>query len=153
MRKVAALMLSLLLFGCVSVSVEHHGNTLTGRQGVADAVSGWAAAYNSRDVARIVAYYERDAIFWGTTSPTIRTTPEQITEYFKDAPKRPAARVAIIDQEIRVSGDMAVSAGSYTFTDLRDGRNITNPSRFTMVFRMRDGQWRLVHHHSSRMPS
>lgn len=122
-------------------------------QRVKDAASGWVAAYNSRDPARIVAYYEKDAVFWGTTSSKIRTTPEQILEYFKDAPKRPDARVAIVDQEVRVAGDMAFSAGTYTFSDTRDGKPVTNPSRFTFVFRNRDGQWRLVHHHSSRMPA
>jgi uncharacterized protein (TIGR02246 family) len=121
------------------------------RQRVADAASGWVAAYNSRDPARIAAMYEPDAVFWGTTSTTIRTTPAEVLDYFKDAPKRPNARVAITDQHVRIVGDMAFSAGSYTFSNTVDGKTTSDPSRFTLVFRYRDGQWRLVHHHSSRV--
>jgi uncharacterized protein (TIGR02246 family) len=151
MVKALATLLLAILMGCAAQG-EHRGSA-NERQRVADAASGWAAAFNSRDPARIAAFYEKDAVLWGTTSPVIRTTPEQIYDYFKDSPKRPDARVAIIDQVIRIDGDMAFSSGSYIFTDVRDGKPVSNPSRFTFVFRLRDGQWRLVHHHSSRMPS
>ena len=150
MRAIAGFMM-LLLVGCAHM--DHPMNAAGERQPVADAAAGWVAAYNSRDLARIVAYYEKDAVFWGTTSATLRTTPEQIAEYFKNVSQRPDARVSIVDQEIRVTGDMAFSAGTYTFTDIRDGKSVANPSRFTFVFRKRDGQWRLVHHHSSRIPA
>jgi len=55
-------------------------------------------------------------------------------------------------QRIRVYGDIAINSGSYSFSQLRDGRTLATPARFTMVFRNRDGRWMIVEHHSSRVP-
>jgi len=110
------------------------------------------AAYNTRDPARITSLYDQEAVLWGTSAKTVSPTPAAIAEYFKDAKKRPDARVALGEQHIRVYGDMAISTGYYTFTDMRDGKSVTNPSRNTFVYRYRDGNWLIVDHHSSRVP-
>lgn len=112
----------------------------------------WNSAYNSRDPARIVAMYDADAMLWGTTAKVIAATPTAIAEYFKDAVKRPNARVRFTEQHVRSYGDIAVSSGYYTFSDLRDGKDIFRPARFTMVFRDHGGNWLIVAHHSSEVP-
>jgi hypothetical protein len=91
-------------------------------------------------------------VLWGTSAKTVSPTPASIAEYFKDAKKRPDARVTLGEQHIRVYGDVAISTGYYTFTDVRDGKSVTNPSRNTFVYRYRDGKWLIVDHHSSRVP-
>jgi hypothetical protein len=96
--------------------------------------------------------YDSDAVLWGTTSKTVAPNPVAIAEYFKDAGKRPNARVAFGEQHIRVYGDVAVNTGYYTFSNVRDGKEISVPARFTIVFRNRDGKWLIVAHHSSRVP-
>ena len=96
--------------------------------------------------------YESDAVLWGTSAKTVAANPAAVAEYFKDAGKRPSARVAFGDQHIRVYGDVGVNTGSYTFSDVRDGQTVSVPARFTMVFRNRDGRWLIVAHHSSRVP-
>ena len=95
--------------------------------------------------------YDSDAALWGTTAKTVAATRSAIAEYFKDAPKRPNARVTFGEQHNRVYGDVGVSTGHYTFSDVRDGQTITRPARYTMVFRNRDGKWRIVAHHSSEI--
>ncbi len=124
----------------------------TATQDVAAATRAWADAFNSRDPARITALYAADAVFWGTTSATIRATPAEIAEYFKDSKARPDVRVALGRQHVRVFGDVAINSGDYVFTDVRDGTRVTNPSRFTFVYRKRGSQWLIVDHHSSRRP-
>jgi uncharacterized protein (TIGR02246 family) len=124
----------------------------TGQDQVVAATAAWRAAYDSRDPARITAAYDSDAVFWGTTAKTVAATPAAISEYFKDAPKNPNARVAFGEQHIRVYGDVAVNTGYYTFSNVRDGQAVSIPARFTMVFRNRDGKWLIVAHHSSRVP-
>jgi len=120
---------------------------------VATATADWVAAYDSRNPARMAAMYEPDAVFWGTTSKTIRTDPAAILDYFKDAGKRPDARVVIVEpQQIQIFGDVSINSGSYTFTDLADGKPVANLARYTFVFHRRNGQWRIVEHHSSRVP-
>jgi len=150
MRGVTAIVALVVLAACQTIGTGLRGN----EQGeVQAATAAWATAYDSRDPSRIVNLYAPEAVFWGTSSATLRDSPETILDYFKDAPKRPNARVRIITQEIRLLGDSAVSAGAYTFSDLRDGKPVENPARFTFVFRKAGGRWMIVHHHSSRMPS
>lgn len=128
------------------------GTDTAAREQVAAAVAAWVAAYDSRDPARISAQYAPDAVFWGTSSKTVRANPADITEYFKDAAKRPDARAQIGEQHIRVYGDVAIATGYNTFSDIREGKRTPNPARFSMVFHKRDGRWILVDHHSSRLP-
>src|SRR5262245_26553664 len=119
---------------------------------VVAATEEWRVAYDSRDAQRIAAQYAPDAVFWGTSSKTVRPTPETIMEYFKDAGKRPDARVEIIEQHIQIYGDIGINTGLYNFSDVRDGKRVQNPSRFSMVFQKRGDRWILVQHHSSRLP-
>ena len=115
-------------------------------------VAAWRAAYDSRDPARISSQYATDAVFWGTTAKTVAATPAAIADYFKDAATRPNARVVFGEQHIRTYGDIAAITGNYTFTDFRDGKEISNASRFSLVFQRQGGKWLIVQHHSSRLP-
>jgi uncharacterized protein (TIGR02246 family) len=121
-------------------------------QQVAAATSAWHTAYNSRDPAAITSMYASDAVLWGTAAKKVAANPSAIADYFKDAGKRPAARVTFGEQHIRVYGDTAVNTGYYTFSDIREGKEVLRPARYTMVFRERDGRWLLVAHHSSEVP-
>lgn len=127
------------------------GDTPADEAAVKAATAVWVDAYNSRKPERIAAMYASDAVFWGTTSKTIRSTPGDIAEYFKDAAKRPDARVAVGEQHVRVFGDVGVNSGVYTFSDVRDGQPTARPARFSMAFHRREGRWVLVDHHSSEV--
>jgi len=149
MRPIACLALAAALTACASPGPRSEPDDA---REVLAATDAWRAAYDSRDAARIGALYGPGAVFWGTTMKTVATTPAAIAEYFKDAATRPQARVVFTEQHVRVYGDVAFNSGAYTFRDQRDGRDIQNPSRFSMVFRRDGGRWVLVHHHSSRVP-
>jgi uncharacterized protein (TIGR02246 family) len=120
---------------------------------VTAATRAWAAAYDSRDPQRIQALYAPDAVFWGTSSPVLRDTPELIADYFKNAPSQPDARVELGEFKVRVWGDTAASTGSYTFTDTRDGQTTRRPARFSFTYRRTGGRWLIVDHHSSTVPA
>jgi len=127
---------------------------LAGRpEDVTAATRAWAEAYNSRDPQKIQNLYASDAVFWGTSSPILRDSPALIAEYFKSAPAQPDARVELGEFKVRVWGDTAASTGSYTFTDVRDGQVARRPARFSFVYRLRDGRWLIVDHHSSSAPA
>jgi uncharacterized protein (TIGR02246 family) len=120
---------------------------------VTAATRAWIDAYNSRDPQKILALYAPDAVFWGTSSPVLRDTPALIGEYFKSAPSQPDAGVELGDVKVRVWGDTAASTGTYTFTDRRDGQTIRRPARFSFVYRLVNGRWMIVDHHSSSVPA
>ncbi len=149
MRVLYGVWLIALLSACAT---SPGGGGAGGNDQVAAATAAWRAAYDSRDPTRITAMYDSDAVLWGTTSKTVAPNPAAIAEYFKDAGKRPNARVTFGETHLRVYGDVAVNTGYYTFSDVRDGKDISVPARFTMVFRNRDGKWLIVAHHSSRVP-
>jgi uncharacterized protein (TIGR02246 family) len=148
MRVLSLVLLAALLSGCATGT----GVGSAGKNQVATATEAWRAAYDSRDPARITAMYDPEAVLWGTTAKTVASSPAAVTEYFKDAGKRPNARVTFGEQHIRVYGDVGVNTGYYTFSDVRDGQSVSVAARYTMVFRNRDGKWLIVGHHSSRVP-
>ena len=150
MRAIAVLFFSLAIVGCATM--RSNESVDAAHKEVLSATDLWRAAYDSRDPRRIAAMYDKGAVFWGTTMKSVATSQEAITEYFKDAPSRPYARVVFTEQHVRVYGDVAFNSGTYAFKDSRDGKEITNPSRYSMVFQRQAGTWVLVHHHSSRVP-
>ncbi|MCF3650105.1 SgcJ/EcaC family oxidoreductase [Synoicihabitans lomoniglobus] len=113
----------------------------------------WAAAYNTRDPDNVVRLYAPDAVFWGTVSPTLRDTPEEVRDYFKGMPERPLARVEIGDHRVQIFGDIATNTGFYTFSNTdENGMKSSLASRFSFTYHQRDGHWFIVMHHSSRVP-
>lgn len=79
---------------------------------VAAATAEWIATFNTRDPVRISALYAPDAILWGTVSKTIRTTPEEILEYFTESSaRRPNLRMFLGEYHVRLYGDIAINSG------------------------------------------
>jgi len=150
MKKLTAAAAAIVLTACAGGAAQR-GASQNAESEIKAATAAWADAYNSRNSVRIAGMYAPDAVFWGTTSKIIRPTPADIADYFKDAGKRPDARVTLEEQYVRVYGDMGLNSGSYTFSDVRDGQHTSRPARFSMVFQKRDGKWVLVDHHSSEV--
>jgi uncharacterized protein (TIGR02246 family) len=144
----------LLLVLALTLSAVLPGRAATPADEVEAATHAWADAFNSRDPARVLALYAPDAVFWGTVSPTLRTTPAEVADYFKGMPDRLRARVTIGDHRVRVFGDVAINTGYYTFSNTEpDGTTTSSPSRFSFTYHKRDGKWMIVDHHSSRVPA
>jgi len=120
---------------------------------VAAATQAWVDAFNSHNPDRVVALYDIDAVFWGTTSPTLRNTPSSIRDYFQGLPKRPQVKITLGESHIRVYGDIGLNTGSYTVSDVRDSQAVVTPARFSFTFRKREGNWLIVDHHSSAVPA
>ena len=111
----------------------------------------WIATFNTRDPAKISALYAPDAVLWGTVSKTIRTTPEEIFEYFTEsATRRPKLRMFLGEQTVRLYGDIATNSGYYTSRNPVDGQEVVIPMRFTFMYRRDGDRWMIVNHHSSR---
>ena len=121
---------------------------------VAAATAEWIATFNTRDPARISALYAPDAILWGTVSKTIRTTQQEILEYFTEsAASRPNLRMFLGEHYVRLYGDIATNSGYYISRNPVDGREVVIPMRFTFTYRKEGDRWMIVNHHSSRFAS
>jgi len=148
------LLLVLLALAVFLATVEDQADASNEEQSVLAATEEWVRVFNTRDPERIASLYAPDAIFWGTVSPTIRTSPGQILEYFvASAKRRPTLRMSLGEQHVRVYGDVAFNSGYYTSRYVQDGVEVVTPMRFTFAYRKHEGRWMIINHHSSRMPT
>ncbi len=148
MRITLALLAAALLSGCQTMQSpdETKGE-------IAAATQAWSEAMSSHDAQRVVAFYDSEAVLWGTRSPTLRDTPATVRDYFNVLNTVPPSYKAVLgEQHIRVYGDIAINTGTYTFSEVRDGKEIVRPARFSFVYRHRNGRWLIVDHHSSAVP-
>jgi uncharacterized protein (TIGR02246 family) len=114
----------------------------------------WIEGMTRHDIDRVVALYDPEAVLWGTRSPTLRDNPTTVRGYFNVLRTVPASYKAVLgEQRIRIYGDIAINTGTYTFSEVRDGKEIVRPARFSFVFRNRNGHWLIIDHHSSAVPT
>jgi uncharacterized protein (TIGR02246 family) len=124
------------------------------KEDVATATAKWAQAFSEEKPDGILALYDKEAVLWGTLSPKRRDNPEAIRDYMVTAfAALPGHKVSFGDQLIRVYGNTAINTGYYTFTYTKNGETQTLPARYSFVYVKRNGEWMIVDHHSSAMPS
>jgi uncharacterized protein (TIGR02246 family) len=138
-----------LAFCCALVGSPAFADTA---QDVEAATQQWIGAFNRKSTSDIVALYAKDAVFFGTTSPIIRDTPELVRDYFKSLATLGNSTIAMGEHRVQVFGDVAINTGFYTRTSVQDGKEVKNPARFTFVYQLRQGKWMIVEHHSSALP-
>ncbi len=74
---------------------------------------------------------------------------EEVRESFENVAELVAdGRIDLEDQLIRVAGDLAyelgVEKGSFTLS----GQKIDIEQRVTNIYRLEDGEWKMIHHHT-----
>jgi uncharacterized protein (TIGR02246 family) len=123
------------------------------KEDVAAATAKWAEVFTDDNPDPILALYDKEAVMWGTLSPTRRDDPAAIRDYFVKAFKAlPGHKVTFGDQLIRVFGNTAINTGYYTFSFVKDGEAKSLPARYSFVYVKRNGDWKIVDFHSSKMP-
>jgi uncharacterized protein (TIGR02246 family) len=144
-RCLASLIVCQLLIGGIALAGP--------QEDVAAASTKWAAALAENDPDKVLSLYAQDAVLWGTLSPTVRSNPASLRDYFVNAFKAlPGLKVAFGEQLIRIYGSTAVNTGYYTFSFVRDGEAKTLPARFSFTYVNMGKNWMIVDHHSSAMP-
>lgn len=114
---------------------------------------GFIAAFNAKNVTRIMSYYDKAGLFVFDVIPP-RDYPSWAS-YRKDweqlvAENPGPIEIKLSDLSIAVSGDLAYShsiQGGYT-TD-KAGKKNDLVVRVTDVYRKIDGRWKIVHEHVS----
>ena len=109
----------------------------------------WNAALASGDPGQVSALYSPDALLLPTLSPQPRTDPAGIRNYFSGfLAGGPQGRIE--SRTIQLGCNEALDAGTYSFR-FRDGHQVQ--ARYTFVYGFDQGEWRIVHHHSSLEPT
>lgn len=122
------------------------------KAGVATLFDQWNLALASLDPDAVAQRYWGDAVLLPTVSNTPRTTPAMVRDYFVHfLEKHPRGRID--SRSIQIGCNLAIDMGTYTFSVLgATGAPGEVAARYTYVYAFRDGEWKILHHHSSAMP-
>ncbi|TDB80425.1 SgcJ/EcaC family oxidoreductase [Micromonospora sp. KC721] len=117
---------------------------------IANLFTQWNAALATGDPNVVADRYANDAVLLPTVSNQVRTNRAQIVDYFVHfLEKKPHGEIKqsyinILDE------NSAIDTGVYVFTLAATGQQVE--ARYTYVYELRNGEWKIVNHHSSAMP-
>ena len=115
----------------------------------------WNAAAEHWDAAGLTALYTEDALFYGGR-PGHAVGPAKVREYFDSyIGTLAAARLALVDQELRKLAEGVYLAQGYAAFDfdLVAGGASRAVLRSTLVLTHRPEGWRIARHHFSSPPA
>ncbi|MBN2363582.1 SgcJ/EcaC family oxidoreductase [candidate division WOR-3 bacterium] len=113
----------------------------------------WLTSLKTLDPEKVAELYSEDSTFLPTVSGEFKKGKKGARDYFIHfLEKNPAGTIE--EEELHVLSDkFYVHSGHYNFEiDSSSGREIVN-ARFTFCWRLSDeGNWEIIHHHSSAKP-
>ncbi|MFO7915715.1 MAG: SgcJ/EcaC family oxidoreductase [Candidatus Krumholzibacteriales bacterium] len=122
---------------------------MTDSEEISELLDIWNRAVLSGDTGNVLECYADDAVLLPTLSCRARYNHEEIRDYFEHfLSGKP--EVEVMEQNIRIYGDLAVNSGLYHFLMRKEGTELS--ARFTFVYRKCDSCWLIVEHHSSLQP-
>ena len=113
-------------------------------------------SFTTGNHTQLAALFAPDALFYGTGSAEVVTTPEGIVAYFTEAlsgargetKARPFENTALV-----LSDSVVAISGKWQSERTLDGTMVTaGPSRITIVMQKRDDKWLIVQFHNSPTP-
>jgi uncharacterized protein (TIGR02246 family) len=122
------------------------------KAGVAALFDKWNVALASLDPDAVARRYWEDAVLLPAASNTPRTSPAMVRDYYaRFLEKHPRGRID--SRSIQVGCNLAFDMGTYTLSMMdASGTPAELAARYTYVYAWRDGEWRILHDHSSPMP-
>lgn len=112
----------------------------------------WNNALQTLDPWQVARCYAEDAVLLPTVSNIPRVNREEIADYFKHFLE--IKPVGVVNQRnVKLGCNKITDAGIYTFRVNEKGKVRDVPARYTFVYENRNGEWMIVHHHSSVMPA
>jgi hypothetical protein len=111
------------------------------------------SSFTNSDVDSIVDLFSEDAIFWGTGSKILVEDTAGIREYFSAMSGRPPGQRVASSREYSA---LVLPENSVLFSGMWQvipaGQASGTPLRLSMALGLRNGQWKIVQFHNSRVP-
>ena len=130
-----------------AIQSENHEvreNQMSDQQAIEAAISEFVKAYNAGDLNKVQGYYGDDLIKIrnGAPAETKSDTAQRIAAVFVKF----HSRVDVVTDEIRTSGDMAYTRGSFrvTLTPKTGGEAQVIERRYLEIWRKEHGRWLVV---------
>lgn len=113
-------------------------------------------AFTAADVDALVGVFWPDALFWGTTMPSLAITPEAVREYFSRAlgSRKPNELKAtpLETSMLVVSDSVVLISGLWQVERIADGKPTLTPLRVSIAVTKRADTWRIAQFHNSARP-
>ena len=109
----------------------------------------WNSALLTENPDTVAKRYSKNAILLPTVSDVPRTDYALIKDYFVNFLKK-QPKGEIIQSHVTTGHNWCQDAGIYEFTMRKTGDKVKG--RYSFVYVWEEGQWKIVHHHSSVMP-
>jgi uncharacterized protein (TIGR02246 family) len=111
----------------------------------------WNRALETGDPEKVADLYADGAVLLPTVSNQVRAGIVDYFEHFlakKPVGEKLQTHVNVLDS------NSAIDAGVYQFTltDPETGEKSVVKARYTYAYEKQDGEWKIVNHHSSKMP-
>ena len=110
----------------------------------------WNDALDTLDASAVASLYAKNAVLLPTVSDKPRTDPASIKDYF-EAFLELKPQGTILESYVEYGANWAKDVGIYEFV-MRADNNRKVKARYTFLYTFEDGQWKIVHQHSSMMP-
>jgi len=140
---------------CALLVSACRGGAADPAQDAMQVIERWAAAFGESNVDAIVGLYAPDALFFGTGSKTLVSTPDQIRSYFQAALQKDKPRGAkLLEHSVRVVSDnVVIVTGMDRVSGTKDGNVYYADGRVSFVLEKRGAAWQIVHFHRSALPA
>jgi uncharacterized protein (TIGR02246 family) len=114
----------------------------------------WNSTLQTGEPEKVASLYAPDGILLPTVSNKVRTDHAGKVDYFTAFLQ--LKPFGVIDQSIvrflTPEKDVASNSGIYTFTLQKPEGPVKVQARYSFVYRLIDGEWKITEHHSSAMP-
>lgn len=110
-------------------------------------------AWATKSPDKVTSLFTKDAVLLATVSNTPRTDHAGIRDYFVSFLK--GSPVGTIDSStVKLGCNKASRLGTWTvtLTDAATGAKSAVKARYSFIYRLEDGKWKIDHLHSSMMP-
>ncbi len=111
------------------------------------------AVWATKDPATVTKLFTKDAVLLATVSNKPRTNHAEIQDYFVGFLK--GSPVGTINSStFKMGCNQASRLGTWTvtLTDAATGAKTDVKARYSFIYRLEDGEWKIDHLHSSMMP-
>ena len=113
----------------------------------------FADAWATRNPDTVTALFTREPVLLATVSNTPRTTPAAVRDYFVGFLRAaPVGRIDTSTVEVDCQTATRVGTWAVTLTEPTSGAKTDVKARYSFVYRWEDGDWKIDHLHSSKMP-
>ena len=114
-------------------------------------IQNWAAALNRGDIPGVLSFYTDNAMLVPTMVGTFLETQHARAIYFeKLLAKQTKVRFDAEPPHEMICNDIAILSGDYEFFSSLNETSVH--ARFSFTFQQHDGEWKIIHHHSSQTP-